>query len=109
MHRDHAVSISFGQKKYAESSGADADGILQHGLEYWLQIAGRRTDDAQHIRSGRLLFQRLTKIGCALAQFAEQPRVLDGDDGLSGEVFNKIDLLVCERTHFLTIDQDRAD
>src|SRR5215469_9801728 len=109
MHRDHAVSISFGQKKYAESSGADADGILQHGLEYWLQIAGRRTDDAQHIRSGRLLFQRLTKIGRALTQFAEQPRVLDGDDRLSGEVLHLRDLFISKWAYLPTTDANTAD
>ena len=37
----------------------------------------------------------------ALTQFVEQPRVLDGDDGLRGEVRDQLDLLVGERTHFL--------
>ena len=35
---------------------------------------------------GGLLLQRLGKIIGALAQLVEQPRVLDGDDGLRGEV-----------------------
>jgi hypothetical protein len=48
-------------------------------MENWLQLAWRRADDAQHISSGRLLLQRLSKL-------VEQPRILDGDDGLSGEV-----------------------
>ena len=30
----------------------------------------------------------LRKIACALPQFVEQPRVLDGDDGLGGEVLD---------------------
>ena len=30
------------------------------------------------------------------AQLVEQPRVLDGDDGLSGEVLHQLDLLVGE-------------
>ncbi len=33
-----------------------------------------------------------------LAQLVEQPRVLDGDDGLRGEVLHQLDLLVGERT-----------
>ena len=37
----------------------------------------------------------------ALAQLAEQPRVLDGDDGLRGEVLHQLDLLVGERPHLL--------
>ena len=36
----------------------------------------------------------------ALAQFVEQPRVLDGDDGLGSEVLHKCDLFIAERTHF---------
>ena len=37
----------------------------------------------------------------ALAQFVEQPRVLDGDDGLGGEVLHQRDLLVGERFNLL--------
>ena len=37
----------------------------------------------------------------ALTQFVEQPRILDGDDGLSGEVPDQFDLLVGEGTDFL--------
>ena len=33
-----------------------------------------------------LLLQRFGEIVGALAQLVEQPRILDGDDGLSGEV-----------------------
>ena len=66
--------------------------------------------------SGRLLFQRLRKVGCALgevsgslAQFVEQPRVLDGDNGLGGEVLHQLDLLVGERANFLPVQNDGAD
>ena len=41
----------------------------------------------------------------ALTQFVKQPRVLDGDDGLRGEVLHQLDLLVGERTDFLAIDR----
>ena len=43
------------------------------------------------------------------AQLVEQPGVLDGDDGLVGEVREQLDLLVGERPHLLTVDVDRAD
>ena len=43
------------------------------------------------------------------AQLVEQPRVLDGDDGLGGEVLHQLDLLVGERPHLLAIDDDGAD
>src|SRR5215475_3561377 len=50
-----------------------------NGLEDRLQIERRPTDDLKHVGSSSLLLQRF-------AQLIEQPRVLDGDDGLSGEV-----------------------
>ena len=43
------------------------------------------------------------------AQLVEQPRVLDGDDGLRGEVVQQLDLFVGEGSHLLAIDGDRAD
>ena len=42
-------------------------------------------------------------------QFVEQPRVLDGDDGLGGEVLHQLDLLVGERPDLLAVDEDSAD
>ena len=81
---------------------ADADGVLQHGLEHWLQIAGRRTDDAQHVSGRRLLLKRL-------AQFIEQPRVLDGDDRLGGEILQQFNLFVGEGAHLVAIDRQDAD
>ena len=61
------------------------------------------------VRCRGLLLQRFGEIVGALAQFAEQPRVLDGDDGLRGEVLHQLDLFVGERPHLLAIDADRAD
>ena len=43
------------------------------------------------------------------AQFVEQPRVLDGDDGLRGEVCDQLNLFVGEGTNFLAVDFDDAD
>src|SRR5207248_938475 len=43
-----------------------------------------------------------------LAQFAEQPRVLHRYDRLRREVFEQRDPLVCERSHFLAINNDRS-
>jgi hypothetical protein len=44
-----------------------------------------------------------------LPQFVEQPRVLDGDDGLSGEVLYQRDLFVGEWPDFLSVDADDTD
>ena len=43
------------------------------------------------------------------AQFIEQPRILDGDDGLGCEAAEKIDLLFGERPNLLAEDRDLPD
>jgi hypothetical protein len=58
----------------SELCSADANGPFQHGLGEVGCAFG--------------------EVGCSLAQFVEQPRVLDGDDGLSSEVLDKFDLLI---------------
>ena len=42
-------------------------------------------------------------------QLVEQPRVLDGDDGLGGEVRDQLDLLVGKGTDFLAVNGERTD
>ena len=44
-----------------------------------------------------------------MTKFVEQPRVLDGDDGLSGEVLYQLDLLFGEGTNFLAGQSERSD
>ncbi len=58
---------------------------------------------------GAQIVQRLAQIVGALAQFIEQSRVLDGDDGLRGEVSDELDLFVGERANLLTVDREHAD
>ena len=77
-------------------------------IEHRLQIEGRAADDLEHVGGGGLLLQDCQIVG-ALAQLVEQPRVLDGDDRLGGEVLNQLDLLVGEWPHLLTINADRTD
>ena len=43
------------------------------------------------------------------AQLVEQPRVLDGDDGLLSEIAHQLDLLVGEGPHLLTINGDDSN
>ena len=54
-------------------------------------------------------FQRLAEIVGALAQFIEQPRILNGDNGLGSETGQQFDLLVIGRPDFLAIDGNRTD
>src|SRR5262249_61577485 len=79
VHRDRAKGVSLAQEQVAELRLAEADRVCQHGLEHWLQRAGRAANDAQHLRGRRLLLK-------GFVQLVEQSRVLDGDDSLRGEV-----------------------
>ena len=56
-----------------------------------------------------MLLQRLAQIVRALTQLVEQAGVLDGDDGLAGEICDQLDLLVGEGAYLLAIDGDGAD
>src|SRR6516164_7875686 len=61
MQRNRAKRFPFGLKQHAELRLADAHCVLQHGLEYRLQLSGGAGDDAQHLRSCRLPLERLGK------------------------------------------------
>src|SRR5262249_38173608 len=76
--------------------------VREHSVEYRLQLAGRRADDAQHLRGCRLLLEGLPKL-------VKQPRVLNGDDGLRGEILHQRDLLFGEGKNFLAVEGDYAD
>ena len=71
-------------------------------IEDRLQLAGRGTDDLEHVGGRRLLLQRF-------AQLIEQPGVLDSDDGLGSEVFNQLDLFVRKWPYFFWVNTDGAD
>ena len=43
------------------------------------------------------------------AQLVEQAGVLDGDDGLVGEILDQLDLLVGEGTDLLPVNRERPD
>ena len=79
------------------------------GVEGRLRVGRRVTDDLENFRRRRLLLQRFAQVIRALTQLIEQPRILDGDNGLRGEVLDQLDLLLVERPHLLAIDRDRAD
>ena len=78
---------------------AQPSGRLDQRIEHHLQIEGRAADHLEHVGGGGLLLQQF-------AQFVQQAGVLDGDDGLIGEVLDQLDLLVGERAYLLAIDGD---
>ena len=78
-------------------------------VEHLMQIECRAADNLENIGCGGLLPQRLRQIVGAFAQFPEQPRILDGNNCLLGEVAEQLDLLVSERADLLSINHDHAD
>jgi hypothetical protein len=80
-----------------------------HRLEHRLQLARRTRDHLQHVGGSGLLLQRLAEVVGALSQLVQEPRVLDRDDSLGGEVLNQPDLLLGEGADLLVIDRDGAD
>src|SRR5262249_28814501 len=102
-------AVGFEPKQNPEFRFANSRSVRQHGLENGIELAGRRTDYAEHFRCRGLLLQRLAQIARALAQFVQYARVLDGDDGLRGEVLYQRNLLLGERAYLFAIDRDDAD
>jgi hypothetical protein len=66
-----------------------------------LKLECRAADDLEHVRGGGLLLQRFV-------QLVEQPGVLDGNDSLTCEVLDQLDMLVREWQHFLAKDGNCA-
>jgi hypothetical protein len=56
-HRANATALA--QEHLAKFGLADRDGMLQHRLEYWLQLTRRAADYAQHLGGCCLLFECL--------------------------------------------------
>src|SRR6185295_5066996 len=93
----------------AKPGFADAHGIRKHGLEHRLQLAGRARDDAEDLRGRRLSFQSLRQLARARLHLLEQPRVLDGDDGLVGEGLKEFDVARGKGAGFRSGDDNRSD
>ena len=74
----------------------------------WTSV-GNLADDAQNLRRGCLLLERLGQVAIPCLELLEQPNVLDRDDGLAGERLKERDLLGRERSTLPPADRDGAD
>ena len=90
--------VTFPQQDRGVVGGAQPGRRFHQRVEHRLQIEGRAADHLEHVGGGGLLLQRF-------AQLVEQPRVLDGDDRLGGEILDQLDLLVGERADLLAVDR----
>ena len=82
---------------------------LDDGVEDRLHVRGRAADDAEHLGGCRLMLQRFAQFCVALAEFLEQAHILDGDDRLISEGFEKADLLIRERLDYCSTNNDNTD
>jgi hypothetical protein len=85
MRRDPEV-VAVPQENHSIIRRTKRDRRPDDGVENRLHNGRRATDDAQNLTTRRLLFQRLAQIVGALAQLIKQAAILDGDDGLIGEI-----------------------
>src|SRR6516165_9791638 len=107
--RDRPQSVAFRDPEKSVLCLANIRRIRQHRLEDQIQFTGRRTDDLQYLGGSRLLLQGFGEICGALPQLIEQPRILDGDDGLVDAIRLNVDVLVIERSNSLTINDHYHD
>ena len=66
--RDEPQGISIPTEDVAEVGVTDAGGILQHGREHGLKIAGGAADNLKNLRRCRLLLKRFGEVGCAFGE-----------------------------------------
>src|SRR5215470_19027888 len=102
MHRDRAELVAVIELQAAMGHGAKAVRLQQDGLEHRAKVARRPVDDLEDLSRCRLLLQRLALRG-------EEPRVLDGDDGLSREVLQEGNLLVGEELDLASVNDEVAE
>src|SRR5262249_15643996 len=106
MGRGHADHAAIDDEDHAPKGATDADAAPGDRLEDRLDVGGGASDHAQDLTAGSLPLQRgphlpipLRPRVILLLHLLEQPRVLDGDDGLIGEGLEEFDLSVGERAY----------
>ena len=65
-------------------------------MQHRLQIERRAADDLEYVGGRCLLLKRLREIARLGLNLVEQPRILDGDDGLVGEGLEQLDVMLGE-------------
>src|SRR6266481_933418 len=72
---------------------------LGDGFQHRLNVCRGSSDHTEDLACHGLLLQRF-------AQLVKQAGILDGDDGLGGEVLDQIDLLIREWSRLLSVNHD---
>ena len=83
--------------------------VLEHLLKYGLDIIRKHADEFENFGCRTLLIEGFLKIAGFGLHLVEQPRVLDRDHRLVGEVLDKLNLSLSEWSHLLAVDDDRPN
>src|SRR6516164_1810967 len=113
VHAESGAELEFSLRLIEDVDGArlGAGNLRRLGddrVEHGLQVE-RRVDRLGNFSERAQLLDRARELRRAGAQLAQQPRVLDGDDGLGGKILHQGNLLVGKQPEFLPKDDDTAD
>ena len=93
-----------------EGVGVQVLGLLLEHLGVADDRVERRPQFVGHVRQElRLVPARLGKLPVRVLKLLEQPRILDGDDGLVRERLHEADFALGERTNFGPLRDQRPD
>src|SRR5262245_34646705 len=105
----HHHTVTFAESQQHVINATNPSSALDDGVEDGLHIGGRAAYDAEHLGCCRLMLQCLTQLCIPFLQLLKQPDILDGNDGLVREGFEKGDLLVCEGTDLRAANHNRPN
>src|SRR5262249_5719533 len=102
-------NVALNEPQHHVIDPADLRGTLNNRIKHRLHVRGRATDNAQHLGRCRLMLQGFAQFRVAFLDLLEQSHVLNGDDSLISEGFEKFDLFFSKRSNFLAADCDHSD
>src|SRR5262249_29014319 len=88
---------------------AQSHRVFGQRLEDRLEVERGPADHLEQLAGRRLLLERDSQFAVARLQLLEETDVFDSDHGLVGEGLEEADLLVGERAHLESPDEDRSD
>ena len=95
--RDTMIFVAVGKCNRRSFRTAQLCRRCNQGIEHLLQVKCGTADNLENVGCRCLLLQRLP-------QFAQQPRVLDGNNSLGCEAPEKLDFTVVESSYLLPVD-----
>ena len=114
MRRGQADHAAIDDEDHAPKGATDANAAPGDRLEDRVDVGRGATDHAEDLAGRSSGFNAPLTCACAsvsavLLHLLEQPRVLDGDQGLVGESLDQLDLPVGERLEGIAGHRDDAD